>query len=584
MDKLAIRKRAEIYVSQEKTALFRDEIQTLLNDNKETELADRFLNPISFGTGGLRGLIGGGDAYINSLNIQKATQGIASYILQNADPSRHSVVISYDSRHWSKEFALLTALVLASNNIKSFLYAAPRPTPQLSYSIRELNATAGIMITASHNPSQYNGYKVYWDDGAQIVAPHDQGIIQEVRKANVDKEILDEKTAVEKGLLEYILDDLDKKYLDMVVAQSLSPQLFAENGAKAKVVFTPLHGIGYFPIDQVAQKLGVKLIAVEEQKEPNGDFPTVASPNPEEKASLQLAINLAQSHDADLILASDPDVDRLGVGVKVAKGEYHLLTGNQIGALFLDYICHVRQAQNRLTAQSFFFNTVVTSPLQGKIASSYGLQHVEVLTGFKYIGEQMRLLEKDANANFVFGCEESYGYLLENEVRDKDAVSAAMLAMELMLWNQQQGRTILEHLNIIYKKFGYYHEEQISRNFEGNKGKESIERILVNLRGAPQKQFAGKTVVEFRDYEQQIGINYADKTEYKCDHLPVSNVLYFAFDDDSSLLVRPSGTEPKVKFYLFASSSKTDLKQAKEEVSLKLKQCENDINTILDQA
>ncbi len=592
MEPTEIQKLAETYVQRERFSPFREEIEELLKQKNWKELGERFEFPISFGTGGLRGLIGGGDAYINHLNICRATQGIASYVLKNRQrKGSPRIVIAFDSRKYSKEFALQTALVFAANGIKAFLYPHPRSTPQLSFSVRHLGAMAGVMITASHNPKEYNGYKVYWKDGAQIVPPHDGGIIEEVRKVDSEVVLLEESEAIERELLQYLDEKLDNAFTEMVIRHSLRPDLFREYSEGISVVYTPLHGVGADSVKRVFDKLGMDLHYVEEQREPDGDFPTVKSPNPEETSALKMAIELGKKESADILLATDPDADRLAVGIPNENGDgYSLLTGNQLGALLLDYIGATRQELGKLSPKAIFLNTIVTSSLHAKIAASYGIEHEQVLTGFKYIGEKIR--EYEGKREFIFGCEESYGYLVEQEARDKDAISAVMMAVELMLYNKSQGRTLLDHLNALYQKFGYFEESQINKTFRGNDGRIKIAKIMETLNETPEEIFEEKSIRCFTDYQKRKRTHYTPRKEESFDNLPEASVLQFDFTDatkkeddpsgGASVIVRPSGTEPKIKFYLFTSSQKSDLDEAKRESALQQKEYAEKIHRLLD--
>ena len=576
-----IRNRAERYMELEKNTMFRKEIQDLLLSKNMEELHDRFWRNLDFGTGGLRGVIGGGDNRMNTYNVRRATQGLANYIISRMTEEERGVAISYDSRRFSAEFAEEAAMVLAANGIRVWLFTSLRPTPILSYTVRKMGASAGIMVTASHNPAKYNGYKVFWADGAQVVAPHDTGIIAEVLKVSGPVPAMDRKEAEKKGLLIPIDREIDTLYCNMVVNQSLNPDMIKADGSSLKVVYSPLHGAGTIPVERTLNSLGIKVITVPEQREPDGNFPTVAFPNPEIAPALKMALDLGTKEKADLVMATDPDADRLGIAVPDGK-DWLLMSGNRLGALLADYIFRVGQEQGRLPTNPAFVNTIVTSELQNKIAESYGAANFRVLTGFKYIGEKIREFEAANNYSYVFGGEESYGYLVGTEVRDKDAVSAAAMTAEMTLWNRRQGRTLMDHLAEIWRRFGYYDETLISRDFEGQSGQKSMNLLMKKLRTNPPKSIADIPLNAVRDFKTGETLDTQTEKREKNIHLPSSDVLQFVLADGSLVSARPSGTEPKIKFYASCRSEKGDnLPEAKRELKSKISGIEEWINTTI---
>ena len=563
MNNEEIRVLAETYMAQEENEIFRSEIRTLLENGGWEELSDRFWRDLDFGTGGLRGIIGGGINRMNPAVIRKATQGMANYICSHVPESERSIVIAYDCRRYSDLFAEEAARVMAANGIRSWLFTSLRPVPVLSYAVRFKGACAGIMVTASHNPAAYNGYKVYWSDGAQVVPPHDTGIIEEVRKVSGPVNAMNMSEAGEKGLIKLIDREIDDAYREMVVGQSLNPDLVKERGADLRVVYTPLHGTGLIPVETVLSELGIKAIIVPEQRDPDGEFPTVEFPNPEIAPALDLALKLARKKQADLVMATDPDADRLGIAVPV-DGEWVLITGNQLGALLADYIFRTRKEQGRLPANPAFVNTIVTSVFQNRIADSYGARSFRVLTGFKFIGEKIRQFEADSTHSYVFGGEESYGYLIGTSVRDKDAVSAAAMTAEMALWNQSRGMTVMDHLKELWARFGYWQEMLISRYFEGQKGQEIMSNLMTSLRDEPPASIASIAISAILDYREGTTRNIADGSIDRDIHLPSSNVLQFVLEDGSMVTARPSGTEPKIKFYASCRSEMGDNPDAAE--------------------
>ncbi|MCL2845134.1 MAG: phospho-sugar mutase [Chitinivibrionia bacterium] len=547
MSDVEILAKAQAYVQKEKHPTFRGEVEKLIAEKNLEELSDRFFKDLEFGTGGLRGVIGGGYNRLNSYTIQKATQGLATYIV-NQKIENPSAVIAYDSRNYSDLFALEAAKVLAGNGIKTYLFSSLRPTPELSFAVRELKTTTGIVVTASHNPPKYNGYKVYWSDGCQVTPPHDDAI---VALANSVEEIkaIDENEAFKNGSIVKIDEEIDKKYIDMVKNLCIRPQLIREKGKDVKVVFTPLHGAGAMPVERALKEMGIDVIWVEQQKAPDGNFSTVKKPNPEEKEALQLSLDLGKKVGADLILATDPDADRLGIAVPDENGEFVLITGNQLGALLSDYIFSSKKALGTLPKKPAFIKTIVTTNFQRKIAEHYGAACFDVLTGFKYIGEKIREFETGNDGyEYLFGGEESYGYLIGTHVRDKDAVSAAVMTAEMTLFHRSEGRSLLQQLNKLWAQFGYFQETLINLDFEGQAGIAKMAGIMKGLREKIPAEINGIKVAEVKDYQSSEVKSPDGAVKAKID-LPKSNVLQFILADETIITARPSGTEPKIKFY-----------------------------------
>lgn len=523
--------------------IFDDETKEELHNIRQNpkEIEDRFYRDLEFGTGGLRGVMGAGTNRMNRYTIGRATQGMASYILK-ANITNPSVAIAYDSRRLSKEFASEAAAVLNGNGIKAYLFEDLRPTPELSFAVRELSATAGIVITASHNPPEYNGYKVYWSDGAQVVSSIAEELLVEVNSITDFSKIkrMDSEKAKEQGLLQLLGKHMDDIYIEKVKGLSLNPDLGRQLGDNLSIIYTPLHGTGNLPVRRVLEEMGFANVAiVPEQELPDPNFPTVKYPNPEEQDAFTLAIKLAQEKNADVIIGTDPDCDRVGAVVKNSEGEYVVLTGNQTGALLVDYILLNLKQANKLNAKSTIVNTIVTGKLGEAIARSYGANVVSVLTGFKYIGEKIKEFKADDSNEFVFGYEESYGYLAGDFVRDKDAVVASMLICEMAAYYKQRNMSLYESVLELYNKYGYYKEGLGSIAFKGKEGMDSMRSLLNNIRQNPISQLNGVKVVEFRDYLTYNGVI----------PLPRENMLYFILEDKSWFCIRPSGTEPKLKVY-----------------------------------
>ena len=517
----------------------------------EEEIKDRFYKELEFGTAGLRGVIGMGTNRMNKYTVGKATQGLANYILEQGTQDK-GVAISYDSRRMSDEFSLQTALILNANGIKTYLFESLRPVPELSFAIRELGATAGIMITASHNPPKYNGYKVYWDDGSQIVAPRDKDIINKVRSITDFKEIktISREEAVKKGLFNVIGKEMDDKYIETLKNKVLNPEIVREQGKDLKIVYTPLHGTGNTIAERLLKELGFKNVyVVPEQAKPDGNFPTVDYPNPEDKKAFKLALELAKKVDADVVLATDPDADRLGIYAKDAKtGEYMPYTGNMSALLIAEYRISQMKEKGILPKDGMFITTIVSSDLAKAIAANYKLECIEVLTGFKNIGAVMKKAEENHDKTYVFGFEESYGCLIGEYARDKDGIAAVMSLCEAAAYYRSKGITLWDQMNNIYEKYGYYKEDQVSIVLEGAEGAEKIKEMMTDMRNKDVEQIGKYKVLCFKDVDKDYVKNMTTGEESKTG-LPKSNVLYYQLEDNAWCCVRPSGTEPKIKLY-----------------------------------
>ena len=533
----------------------------------ETEIEDRFYKELEFGTGGLRGVIGAGTNRMNIYTVRKATQGLANYIIKQGGQEK-GVAIAYDSRRMSPEFADEAALCLAANGIKAYVFDALRPTPELSFAIRELHCISGIVVTASHNPPEYNGYKAYWEDGAQVAAPKDKEIIAEVRAVTDynDVKTMDKQEAMDKGLYQVIGKEIDDRYMEELKKQIIHPEVIEEMADDIKIVYTPFHGTGNVPVRRILSELGFKHVyVVPEQELPDPDFTTLDYPNPEDPKAFTLALKLAKEVDADIVLATDPDADRLGIYAKdKATGEYVAFTGNMSGMLIAEYIMRERAATGKMPENPAMVTTIVTTNMTGAIAKDYKAKFVEVLTGFKYIGEQIKLFEQDHSYNYVFGLEESYGCLAGTHARDKDAVVAVMCLCEVAAWCKKHGITLWDQMINLYEKYGYYKETQYAITMKGIDGTRQIAAIMDKLRNNPPKNFGELRVVEARDYELDKA-TVMETGEVKPTGLPQSNVLYFELENDSWCCARPSGTEPKIKFYMGVKGTGLEDAQAKVE-------------------
>ena len=526
------------------------ELLSIKNDLGEIE--DRFYKELEFGTAGLRGVIGMGTNRMNKYTVGKATQGLANFIIKKGTQDK-GVVISFDSRHMSPEFSKLTALVLNANGIKTYIMDKLRPVPELSFAVRELKAAAGIMITASHNPPKYNGYKVYGADGAQIVPPDDKDIISEVRAIKDYSEIktISEEEAREKGLYNEIGKEIDDRYIEELKKCVLNPDIIKEQGENLKIVYTPLHGAGNEMVQKILRELGFKnVFVVPEQEKPDGDFPTVSYPNPEDPKAFKLALELAKEKDADVVLATDPDSDRLGIYAKDAKtGEYINYTGNMSAMLIAEYEITQKKEKGLLPKNGMIIKTIVSTNLTDAIAEKNELELIEVLTGFKYIGEVIRKAEEKKDKEYVFGFEESYGCLIGTYARDKDGVGAVMALCEAAAYYKSKGLSLWDQMINIYEKYGYYKEGQVSIVLEGAEGAEKIKEMMTAMREKTINQIGEYKVLKFRDYDRNI-IKDMETGETTETGLPKSNVLYYELENNSWCCVRPSGTEPKIKLYM----------------------------------
>ena len=532
------------------------ELRALAGD--EHEIEERFYRDLEFGTAGLRGIIGAGTNRMNVYTVRRATQGLANYIQKTG--GQGGVAIAFDSRHMSPEFADEAALTLAANGIRAHVFESLRPTPELSFAVRHLHCIAGINITASHNPPEYNGYKVYWADGAQITPPHDGGIMAEV-KAVADwssVRTMKKEDAVAQGLYEVIGAEVDDAYIAELKKLVLHPESIAACGADIKIVYSPLHGTGNLPARRVLAELGFSNVhVVPEQELPNGDFPTVSYPNPEADEAFELGLALARKIDADLVLATDPDADRLGVRVKDAAGEYHTLTGNMSGCLLADYEIGQRKAVHGLPDDGALITTIVSSGMAGAIARHYGVELIETLTGFKYIGQQILGFEQKGRGTYLFGFEESYGCLIGTHARDKDAIVATMALAEAAAWYREQGKTLWDAMLDLYARIGYYRDGVTSVTLAGMEGQEKIKAIMAGLRAEAPKRIGDHDVLAVRDYAADTRVDLASG-ETGTTGLPKSDVLYYELSGDAWVAVRPSGTEPKIKFYFGVKGDSID--------------------------
>ena len=579
MDKSEILERAKAYIAAEQDERFSKEVEELIAKEDYKELEDRFYQTLEFGTGGLRGIMGGGTNRMNTLEINLATQGLANYVLKafpkEAKEGTLSAVVAYDSRLNSDVFAEATALIFAANGIKAYLFSSLRPTPELSFAIRTLKAQTGVVVTASHNPRMYNGYKAYWDNGAQVIEPHDVGIIEEVNKVKEVK-TMTRVEAISTGKLVIIDKEIDEKYWEMCKAHLFRPELIKEKAKDVRIVYTPLHGTGAMHVEKVLGDLGLNIITVPEQRKPDGNFPTVEKPNPEEKPALTLAVELAKKEKADGVMATDPDADRFGTAFPDKDGNFVLLSGNQMGALLMDYILRTRTELGKMPENPAIIRSIVTSPFGDYICKKYNVTMKDCLTGFKWIAAIEDEFEKAGTFNYVFGLEESYGYKVEKEVMDKDGVSAAAMCAEMILYWRSQGKSLLEHLDDMYKEFGYFEDRAISQNFPGASGGETMKAMMASMRNNPPATLGGEKVVRVRDL-------------MKDPDLPKSNVLQFYLESGTIVSARPSGTEPKIKFYINSmvpAGDGTDAwyANAKTKAANLCDGISNDIKKIIDEA
>ena len=581
MDQETLLARANNYMRMETDPGFKAEVEKLVLSKDWKELEDRFYRDLEFGTAGLRGIIGGGLNRMNYFIVRRATQGLCSYIKKTFSEKNLSVCIAHDSRRYSREFSEAAACVFAANGIKTLLFPSMRPSPELSFAVRHLNAAAGIVITASHNPPAYNGYKVFWKDGAQIIKPHDKGIIEEVEKTR-EALFVPFEEAVKNGMIELIDRNVDEAYIKMVKSRLFRPELIKSLGPEIRIVYTPLHGTGAELVEQIMGDLGLKIITVPEQREGDGEFPTVSFPNPEEAAALKMAVELGKKTNAEVVMANDPDADRLGIAVQDKKGDFFLVSGNQLGALMADYILLSLKEKKLMPEKPAIIKTIVTTDLQARIAEKYDAKCFECLTGFKWIANVMNRFETDGKGyTFVFGTEESYGFIVENEVRDKDGISAAAMTAEMTLYWKSLGKSLLDRLNDLYLEFGYHEEKTINKYFEGSTGMDKMKKIMSDYRENMPRNFGGIKVKKIRDVQKGEEW-FIDSSKSKID-LPASDVLQWWLEDGTLVTVRPSGTEPKIKFYILArTESKKGLEAAKVESSAKVSRIEKDIREVIE--
>ena len=543
----------------------RNELLAIAED--DAEIQDRFYKDLAFGTGGLRGVIGAGTNRMNIYTVRRATQGLANYIIKQGAQAK-GVAIAYDSRFMSPQFADEAALCLNANGIKAYVFESLRPTPELSFALRTLGCTAGIVVTASHNPPEYNGYKVYWEDGAQITAPRDTDIIGEVNAVTNynDVKTMGKEAAIADKLYNVIGADIDDKYMAELKKQIIHPEIIKAVADSIKIVYTPLHGTGNLPVRRILKELGFKNVyVVPEQELPDPKFTTLEYPNPEDPKAFTLALKLAKEKDADIVLATDPDADRLGIYAKdTATGEYVSFTGNMSGMLIAEYILRERKATGTLPSNAALVKTIVTTNLADALTDAYGVKLIEVLTGFKYIGEQIKLFEQNHDHEYVFGLEESYGCLAGTHARDKDAIVAVMCLCEVAAWCKYNNITVWDQMLNIYKKYGFYMEGIHTITLKGIDGAKQIQEMMDNLRSNPPKEFDGLKVLSFRDYTKDTATDLATG-KVTSTGLPNSNVLYFEIENDSWCCARPSGTEPKIKFYMGIKG--TSLEDARAKLS-----------------
>jgi phosphoglucomutase len=569
-----VKKRASEWLSSKYDEATRKEVEALLNGN-ENDLIEAFYRDLEFGTGGLRGIMGVGTNRMNIYTVARATQGLCNYVKEQfSNLNMVKAAVAYDSRNNSKLFAETTAKIFAANGIKVFLFDALKPTPELSFAIRHFGCQTGVVITASHNPKEYNGYKAYWNDGGQVVPPHDKNIILEVNKIKSLDEV---RMSGNDHLITMVGAEIDEIYTDNIKALSLSPAIVAKH-SNLKIVYTPIHGTGVKLVPMVLEKYGFKnIIHVPEQDVSDGNFPTVKSPNPEESAALSMATTKAKEVDADLVLATDPDADRVGIAVKDNKNDFILLNGNQTGSILIYYLLNRWKENSKLTGKEYIVKTIVTTDLIADMAKRFNVEYYDVLTGFKYIAEIIK--QNEGLKTFIGGGEESYGYLAGEFVRDKDAVMACALISEAAAWAKDQGKTMYDVLLDIYIQYGFYKESLVNVSKKGKEGAEEIQKMMENFRSKAPKSLGGCDVVSILDYQTQktVDVKSGNTTAIK---LPKSNVLQFVTSDGSKVTVRPSGTEPKIKFYISVKGelkNKSDFDAANKAVDDKIQKVVNDL-------
>lgn len=551
----AVKAKIDVWLSGSYDEDTKKSIQEMVDSNQEEALTDAFYKDLEFGTGGLRGVMGIGSNRMNKYTVGTATQGLANYIKSNFPGEELSIAIAHDSRNNSPEFAQIVADVFSANGIKVYFFEALRPTPELSFAIRHFGCKSGIVLTASHNPKEYNGYKAYWDDGAQVIAPHDKNIIDEVKKIT---NIEDVNFNGNPALIEKIGAEVDEIYMNEIASLSVSPEAIKRQ-SDLKIVFSPIHGTGVTLVKPILEKFGFTNVhVVEEQSTPDGNFPTVVYPNPEEEEAMSIALKKAKELDADLVMATDPDADRVGIAVKNLEGEWQLLNGNQTGSLLIHYMLDAWKKEDKFKGNEFIVKTIVTSNLMDTIAAAYNVKCYNTLTGFKFIAGLIRDLE--GKEKFIVGGEESYGYLVGDAVRDKDAIASCAFIAEMVAYAKDQGKSVFETLISLYVEYGFFKERLISITKKGKSGAEEIQQMMADFRGNPPATLAGSKVIEVLDYEASTSKDLVAGTETAID-FPKSNVLQFITEDGSKISARPSGTEPKIKFYF---SVKGELANAAE--------------------
>ena len=570
---IEVRTKAEEWLNSTIDQESKDQIKVMLDAEDQSGLIDSFYKDLEFGTGGLRGIMGIGSNRMNKYTVGKATQGLSNYLLKAFSNQEISVAIAHDSRNNSDFFAETTASVFSANGIKVYFFKELRPTPELSFAIRTLGCQSGVVLTASHNPKEYNGYKAYWDDGAQVTPPHDVNIIYEVNKiSNID----DVKFDKDPSLIVDIGEDIDERYLELVKGLSVSPEAI-KNQKDLKIVFSPIHGTGITLVPEVLKQFGFENVhIVEEQATPDGNFPTVVYPNPEESEAMSLALKKAKEIDADLIMATDPDADRVGIGAKNHHGEYQLINGNQAASMLIYYLLRVWSEKGKLDGDQFVIKTIVTTDLITEIARKFQVDCYETLTGFKFIAAVIKELE--GKKKFIVGGEESYGYLIGDFVRDKDAIASCAMLAEMAAWAKEQGMGVFDLLAEVYKEFGFYLESLISITKKGKAGAEEIQEMMKNMRANPPKSIHGSPVVKVFDYQSSEVTDLTNSEKEKLD-FPRSNVLQYTTEDGTKISARPSGTEPKIKFY-FSVKGELAKNEDFEEVQNSLKQ---KINSIIEE-
>ncbi|CEM62676.1 phospho-sugar mutase [Treponema phagedenis] len=553
MDTQTILERARAYLREEEDLSFVKEVEELIAKNDLKELEDRFYQNLAFGTGGLRGIIGGGTNRMNPTVIKKATQGLASYIIktfpEKAKNGELKAAIACDCRRYSSVFAEVTALIFAANGFTVYLFSELRPTPELSFAIREFGCDTGVVVTASHNPPAYNGYKAYWNDGAQVIPPHDSGIIDEVNAVTSVKFISKEE-ALKSGKLKIIDSEIDEKYWAMVKTKLHRSELIKEMSKSVKIVYTPLHGTGALHVEKVLGDMGFNILTVPEQREPDGNFPTVSYPNPEDPAALKLAIALAEKEGADMLMATDPDSDRFACAVRGTDGKMQLINGNQMGELFTDYILLTLKEYGKMPKNPAIVRSIVTSHLCDSIAKHYGVESFECLTGFKWICSLVQKMQQTGSHSYIYGFEESYGYNFGAEVRDKDGITAAAICAEMCLYWRKQNMSLFDRLYQLFKQHGAFCSRTINKTFPGAEGVVIMNNMMNKLRKENLKELGQKKIIKIRDVKEGIEFDPENPSKTQPIDLPKSNVLQYFFENNTVVSVRPSGTEPKIKFYI----------------------------------